>query len=302
MAVVVEDDEDIRELLVALLGQSGFEVHAASSGAEGVEAVEHSDPVIVTIDLGLPDIDGYEVTRRVRRLTDAYVVMLTARGEEIDTLMGLDAGADDYLTKPFRPRELRARIEAMLRRPRSAPGGEPAPHDPVPGAPCPDGDPAPTAPAPPAAPRGSTNGSAGGAGGFGAPAAGSNGSPAGAHGGTVRTSVEERLHLDGLVLSPQVHHVSAAGREVALTPTEFTLLETLLRSGRVVRSKTELSRILRGESADAGTFVSEADARTVEVHVGNLRRKLKDDPREPRWIETVRGIGYRATDSARPGA
>ncbi|HEY4616522.1 MAG TPA: response regulator, partial [Citricoccus sp.] len=98
VAVVVEDDDDIRELVVALLGQSGFEVHAADNGTEGVHAVRQNDPVLVTVDLGLPDIDGYEVTRRVRRFTDAYVIMLTARHEEIDTLMGLDAGADDYLT------------------------------------------------------------------------------------------------------------------------------------------------------------------------------------------------------------
>lgn len=116
VAVVVEDDEDIRELMVALLGQSGFEVHAAATGADGVHAVKENDPVLVTVDLGLPDIDGYEVTRRVRRFTDAYVMMLTARSEEIDTLLGLDAGADDYLTKPFSHAVLVARLRALVRR------------------------------------------------------------------------------------------------------------------------------------------------------------------------------------------
>src|SRR5699024_2287330 len=120
VAVVVEDDDDIRELMAALLGQSGFIVHQAETGAAGVDAVRAHAPVVVTVDLGLPDFDGYEVTRRVRQFSDAYVVMLTARTEEIDTLLGLEAGADDYVTKPFRPRELRARIEAMLRRPRTA--------------------------------------------------------------------------------------------------------------------------------------------------------------------------------------
>src|SRR5690606_17026509 len=143
IAVVVEDDADIRGLMVALLGQSGFEVHAAATGTAGVEAVREHAPVIVTVDLGLPDIDGYEVTRQVRQFSDAYVVMLTARTEEIDTLLGLDAGADDYMTKPFRPRELRARIEAMMRRPRS---GAPVP------APAPVGTPSLTAPLSPLTP------------------------------------------------------------------------------------------------------------------------------------------------------
>jgi DNA-binding response OmpR family regulator len=124
VAVVVEDDEDIRALLAEILGQSGFIVHQAGTGADGVAAVREHEPVVVTVDLGLPDFDGYEVTRRVRTFSDAYVVMLTARAEEIDTLMGLESGADDYLTKPFRPRELRARVEAMLRRPRTL-GGVP---------------------------------------------------------------------------------------------------------------------------------------------------------------------------------
>ena len=134
VAVVVEDDEDIRGLMVALLGQSGFEVHEAPTGTAGVEAAQQHDPTVVTVDLGLPDIDGYEVTRRVRQFSDAYVVMLTARTEEIDTLLGLEAGADDYITKPFRPRELRARIEAMLRRPRTA-GADSAPLTPPTGTP-----------------------------------------------------------------------------------------------------------------------------------------------------------------------
>ena len=99
--------------------------------------------------------------------------------------------------------------------------------------------------------------------------------------------------LDGLALYPHLHRVEAAGREIALTPTEFLLLETLLRSGQVVRSKAELARTVRGDDADGGTFVSKADERTVEVHVGNLRRKLAEDPNEPRWLQTVRGVGYR---------
>ena len=121
-AVVVEDDGDIRDLLVSVLTQAGFAVHAAGTGTAGVELVRAHCPLVTTLDVSLPDIDGFEVARRVRTFSGTYIVMLTARDEEIDTLMGLDAGADDYVTKPFRPRELRARIQAMLRRPRQLAG------------------------------------------------------------------------------------------------------------------------------------------------------------------------------------
>ena len=274
VAVVVEDDEDIRGLMVALLGQSGFEVHEAATGTAGVEAAQQYDPTVVTVDLGLPDIDGYEVTRRVRQFSDAYVVMLTARTEEIDTLLGLEAGADDYITKPFRPRELRARIEAMMRRPRTGgPGPAPTPLTPPAGV---------QAAHPADAGRGATADPGG---------AGTNApTPADA-------AADARLELDGLQLFPNLHQVTADAREIALTPTEFLLLETLMRSGRVVRSKEELVRTLRGEEADSGTFVSQADERTVEVHLGNMRRKLADDPRAPRWVDTVRGVGYRMVGS-----
>src|SRR4051812_12409063 len=119
VAVVVEDDADIRDLVSAVLGSSGFDIHAAATGTAGIEAVREYRPAIITLDLGLPDIDGFEVARQVRRFSDTYIIMLTARAEELDTLLGLETGADDYLTKPFRPRELRARITAMLRRPRT---------------------------------------------------------------------------------------------------------------------------------------------------------------------------------------
>ncbi|MCC2594708.1 response regulator transcription factor [Tessaracoccus sp. OS52] len=272
-AVVIEDDADIRALLVGLLTQSGFQVHEAGSGADGVRAVTEHNPVIVTVDLGLPDIDGFEVTRRVRRISDAYVLMLTARADEIDTLMGLDAGADDYVTKPFRPRELRARIEAMLRRPRMQTTPEFSPESLVP-APDLRHQPTPyaiTARSPESAPRWES-------------------SP-GHNGGNDATEIPYRL--DGLELFPGLYKVVVDGRDVQLTPTEFTLLRTLLVSRRVVRSKPELFRILRDEEPDSGTFVSESDERTIEVHMGNLRRKLGDDPRQPRWVETLRGVGYR---------
>src|SRR4028119_1644729 len=116
IAVVIEDDADIRNLLEAILGQAGFTCYTFDSGPDGIAAIREHQPIVTTLDISLPGIDGFEVARQIRSFSSTYIIMLSARAEEIDTLMGLDAGADDYLTKPFRPRELRARIEAMLRR------------------------------------------------------------------------------------------------------------------------------------------------------------------------------------------
>ncbi len=116
VAVIIEDDADIRNLLEAILGQAGFVCYTAATGAEGIASIREHEPILTTLDISLPGIDGFEVARQIRSFSSTYIIMLSARDEEIDTLMGLDAGADDYLTKPFRPRELRARIEAMLRR------------------------------------------------------------------------------------------------------------------------------------------------------------------------------------------
>ena len=129
VAVVVEDDADVRNLLEAVLSQAGFEVYSAADGRNGVEVVRDHGANVVTLDVGLPDIDGYEVLRQIRQFSDAYVVMLTGRTEEPDLLTALHSGADDYITKPFRPLELRARVAAMLRRPRpqSPQGRTPAP-------------------------------------------------------------------------------------------------------------------------------------------------------------------------------
>ena len=267
VAVIIEDDKDIRDLLFAVLQQSGFEVYASPTGTEGVEAVRRHNPTVVTLDLGLPDIDGFEVIRQLRLFSDAYIVMLTARAEELDTLMGLEAGADDYITKPFRPRELRARISAMLRRPR----GEAA-----------------AAPAVAAAPAGM------------APAA-SAGVFAAGHGTATATEsvpASRVLAHNGLTLDPGTRTTEINGAGVELTRTEFDLLHALLESGRLVRTKTDLVRRLRGEEYDTGSFISDADERTVEVHVGNLRRKLGDDSKAPRWLETVRGVGYRLAPQA----
>ncbi|HXD28914.1 MAG TPA: response regulator transcription factor [Arthrobacter sp.] len=271
MAVVVEDDEDIRGLLEAVLLQSGFEVHPTGSGVSGVELVDQQDPDLVTLDLGLPDIDGFEVARRIRSTSDAHIVMLTARTDEIDTVLGLETGADDFLTKPFSPRELRARIEAIMRRRgRERPVVQPPPRrkaleeDEL-----------------------STR----------EQDLRSRSLDVAASTGTSAT-----MRLNGLVLDAPTHCVMVDEVDIALTPTEFSLLRSVMAGGRTIRTKTSLARRLRGEEPDSGTFVSEADERSVEVHIGNLRRKLGDDAKSPRWIETVRGIGYRAAPAPPPTA
>ena len=260
VAVIIEDDEDIREIISVILTQSGFEVHAVNNGAAGVEAVREHNPAVVTLDLGLPDIDGFEVVRRVRAFSDAYIIMLTGRADEMDTLLGLESGADDYITKPFRPRELRARIAAMMRRPRFA------------------GDPAPASvgtPLPASAPQAEV-------------ALPTAAAPAGA----VAES-SDVWSLNGLVLNSGVRTVQVDGKELELTRTEFDLIKALADSGKNVRTKADLVRRLRGEDYDVGSFISDSDERTIEVHMANLRRKMGDNPRDPRWIKTVRGVGYR---------
>ena len=218
--LVVDDEAPILDLVRGYLEREGFLVETAADGPAGLAAVQATSPDVVVLDVMLPGLDGIEVCRQLRTFSDAYVLMLTARGEEIDRIMGLTVGADDYLVKPFSPRELVARVKALLRRPRS----------------------------------GAT--AAGGA----APA--------------------------GLDLDEARRTVRVDGTPVELTALEFDLLALLARDpGVVVRRQTALDQ-LWGE--DFG-----ADDHLVDVHVANLRRKLGDDPAHPRFIETVRGVGYR---------
>ena len=125
--LVVEDTEEIRELVVTVLRKAGFDVRAVGSGAEALEEVRRRAPELIVLDLGLPDADGTEVCRQIRAETESYVLMLTARAEEVDLLIGLAVGADGYMAKPFSPRELVARVQAMLRRPRPVAAPTPAP-------------------------------------------------------------------------------------------------------------------------------------------------------------------------------
>jgi DNA-binding response OmpR family regulator len=240
VAVVVEDDVDIRELITQILEQAGYQVFAAGDGIEGVRLVTEHSPQVTTLDVSLPGMDGHETARRIRAFSDTYIVMLTARADEIDTVQGLQAGADDYITKPFRPRELRARIEAMQRRPRSAVRAEASAQTPA-------------------------------------------------------DDASQWLEHKGLRLNPAVRHASVDDNELILTRSEFDIVHELLSGGQRVIGKEDMALMLRGERYSGTSYVSEHDVRAIEVHMANIRRKLGESPTRPRWIETVRGVGYRLT-------
>ncbi len=244
-ALVVEDDEDIRSLIEFTLSSQGFVVQSVGTGHAALDLIASLDPDLVTLDLGLPGIDGIETCRQIRSVSDAYVVMITARDEEIDRLIGLETGADDYLSKPFHVRELRARVNAMFRRPRRLAG---APLQ------------AAAVGAPPAAPP------------AGHPSAPGHDHEVLTH-GTLRVDVDGRVAFRG-------------DDELTLTRTEFDLLVALMRSPARVWSRESLLRSVWDTEWASDTHL-------VEVHVGNLRRKLGERPGGPRFVRTVRGVGYR---------
>ena len=235
-AVIIEDDPEIADLLAVVLAQAGFQTHVAADGLQGLELVREYEPMLTTLDVNLPGIDGFEVARRVRSFSSTYVIMLSARRDEIDTLTGLNAGADDYIAKPFRPRELRARVEAMIRRLEG-----------------------PQRTADPVAPAG---------------------------------TADDWLSHNGLRLNLSMHLVELDGSPVDLTRTEFDLLSALMEGNRRVISKDQLATFTR---TDPNVYVLDADRRSIESHMANLRRKLADSVTQPRFIETVRGVGYRLT-------
>ncbi|MCI0142358.1 response regulator transcription factor [Arthrobacter bambusae] len=262
VAVVIEDDEDVRNLVDAILKEAGFVVHSAATGREGVEVVRDHHATVVTLDVGLPDMDGHEVLRRIRQFSDAYVVMLTARRDEPDTLTAFLTGADDYVKKPFLPRELRARVTAMMRRPR-ADGRLALLEEDRSGS----------------VPDGGAN--------AGAVSRGADGGSAGVDHAVIKHN--------GLALNHKSRTVTLQGSAVTLTRSEFDLLLDLLRANGEVRTRADLVRAARGEYYDDDAYISDADERAVETHIGNLRRKLREDPQSPRFLQTVRGVGYRLT-------
>ena len=248
-ARVVEDDDDIRSLIVFTLSSQGFEVSEAASGTQGLERARAESPDLITLDIGLPGMDGTETCRRLREFTDAYVVMITGRDDEIDRLLGLETGADDFLTKPFSVRELKARVNALFRRPRRVePRGLAAPVG-TPGEP--DAAAAEPAPAP------------------------------------VQTLPDHELLEHGpLRVDVDGRRAFHGDTELTLTRTEFDLLTELMRTPARVWTREALLRSVWG--TDWAT-----DTHLVEVHVGNLRRKIEAGQQGVRLIRTVRGVGYR---------
>jgi DNA-binding response OmpR family regulator len=228
-ALVVDDEVPLAEVVASYLRREQFDVSLAHSGADALAQAREIDPDVVILDLALPGIDGLEVCRQLRTFSDAYVVMLTARDTELDTIVGLSVGADDYVTKPFSSRELVARIRAMLRRPR-----------------------------------------------------------------TVATPISAAAAVDDP--PPRVFgrlSIDVAGRQVViddepvlLTRTEFDVLSALSSRPAVVFSRRQLLESAWGDSWGGNEHL-------VDVHIGHLRRKLSDDPADPRYVITVRGVGYR---------
>jgi two-component system, OmpR family, response regulator len=294
-AVVVDDDADVRLLLRRTLEMQGFAVYEAASGSDALVSIQENNPDLVTLDLNLPDLDGVEVCRRMRKFSEAYVLMITARADEIDELIGLETGADDFISKPFSPRTVQARVSAVLRRhrptpqrptpqrratdfmPRAADASSAGPHD-TPRRRASDAAPiADAASAPQTPPRRRA----------------SDAAPGNPPGGSAVAASHERRHDDAgvvrhgpLVVEVEGRAASLDGVELVLTRTEFDLLEALAGAPRRVWTRKALLTKVWGTEWPM-------DEHLVEVHIGNLRRKLGDKGREPRFIRTVRGVGYR---------
>ncbi len=225
--LVVDDEESIRMLVEYNLAQSGFEVVTADNGDTALEIAVNEHVDLLVLDLMIPGVSGLEICKRLRQAQISVpIIMLTARGEEIDRVLGLEMGADDYVTKPFSPRELVARVRAVLRRKTE----EKVVSEPV---------------------------------------------------------VSEAMFVVGdLRLDAERYEVTVRGALIDLTPREFDLLHYLLKNlNRVVSRDQLLDRVWGYEYA--------GDTRLVDVHISHLRDKIEVDPKSPKWIKTVRGVGYK---------
>jgi len=227
--LIVEDDRNIASLVEQYLQKDGFETVSAANGDNGLALARREDPALVILDINLPGMDGWEVCRALRRDSDVPILMLTARAEEMDRVVGLSIGADDYVVKPFSPRELVERVKAILRR-TTARAESPA------------------------------------------------------------TAI---LESGPIRLDPERHAVSVDGADVALTPSEFKLLQTMMQAPGKVFSRDELLDRLY----DNGGVVVD---RVIDVHMGKLRQKLEPDPSTPQFLLTVHGVGYRFADPGTP--
>jgi DNA-binding response OmpR family regulator len=218
--LVVEDERAIARLVRDYLERAGFRVLLAGDGATALAETRASRPDLIVLDLGLPDRDGLDVARDIRGFSGTPIIVLTARGEETDRVVGLELGADDYVVKPFSPRELVSRVRAVLRRSEG-----------------------PQAPS-------------------------------------------EIIRAADLVIDVPRMKVTTGGRKVDLTATEFGLLLTLARRPGRVLTRAQLLEAVRG-------VAFESYERAIDAHIKNIRRKIEPSPGEPRYIQTVYGVGYR---------
>jgi DNA-binding response OmpR family regulator len=220
--LVVDDEVPLTGVVGSYLEREGFTVSVAHSGHDAVERARQDQPVLIVLDVMLPGFDGIEACRQIRQFSDAYIIMLTAKDDEVDKILGLSIGADDYLVKPFSPRELIARVRAMLRRPRT----------------------------------------------------------------TSASGVPVEVHeLGSLVVDMEARTVELDGEPVDLTRTEFDLLAAMMARPKAALTRRQLIDAVWGP----GWY---GDEHVVDVHVGHLRTKLGDDAGDPRFIRTVRGVGY----------
>jgi len=219
--LLVEDERTIRDAVTAYLEREGYWVTAVGDGAEALEQASRKAFDLVVLDLNLPKVSGEEVCRRIRDVSDVPIIMLTAKGAEEERIRGFEIGADDYLVKPFSPRELTARVRALIRRAHA------------------ESDPQ-----------------------------------------------RDRMDFGDLVIDLRAHRVHLGSAEIELTASEYKLLVTLARYPGRVYPRMELVEKVLG-------YDFEGYERAIDSHIKNLRAKLDDDPREPRFIQTVTGVGYR---------
>ena len=223
--LIVDDEPKIVQLVRDYLERAGFRVLTASNGKAALALAHSEKPDLVILDLGLPEMDGLDVTRTLRKASNVPILMLTARSEETDKLIGLELGADDYITKPFSPRELVARVRVVFRRMEA-----------------------------------------------------------------YSEANTEILHAADLTLDVPRMRVTAAGRDLQeLTPTEFELLAALARHPGRVYTRAQLLDVVHG-------VAFESYERAIDAHIKNIRHKIEPDPHEPRYIQTVYGVGYRFAD------
>ena len=252
--LLAEDDESFIDALVIGLTREGFEVSVARDGNEALRLFANDEPDLVLLDLMLPRLSGIDVCRSIRARSSVPIIMVTAKGTEIDTVVGLEVGADDYVSKPYRLRELVARMRAVLRR---TPSAEDMP---APGS------------------GGSGSGGRAGSGGRVGSAGGRSGS------GALATSAV--LEAGGIQIDPDRHLVFVRGTDVHLRRKEFELLSLLMENaGRLLTRDVLIDRIWGSDYF--------GDTKTLDVHIKRLRSHVEEDPSSPKLITTIRGVGYR---------